>query len=68
MLVDPACGRRRFRYNEVGNLVEAVAGTGAVTRYEYDSMGVLVAVIDPLGGVTRYERDARGDVLYWLLR
>ena len=50
--------RRRFVYDDAGQLVQAVNGNGGVNRWEYDANGGAVDYIDPDGGVTRREFDA----------
>nr|VFJ44556.1 MAG: RHS repeat-associated core domain-containing protein [Candidatus Kentron sp. FW] len=53
----------RFRYDEMGNLIQTTDANGHVTRYEFDAMGRRVATIDANGHRTDTEYDLAGNMV-----
>ncbi|WP_436787585.1 DUF6531 domain-containing protein [Yinghuangia sp. YIM S10712] len=59
-IINPDGTRRRYTWDERGNLLSLVDEAGARTQYSYNASGALTQVTDALGGVTRYAPDAAG--------
>ncbi|CUV66606.1 conserved hypothetical protein [Sulfurovum sp. enrichment culture clone C5] len=53
-----------YRYDGLGNLMEAVDNAGNITSYTYDNVGRKISESDPDRGIHDYEYDALGNMTY----
>jgi len=54
-----------YRYDEVGNLIEAGDPLGRITRYSYDLLNRLIEQTDPMGFVHEFQYDPLGNLTDW---
>jgi YD repeat-containing protein len=61
-VTDAGGNTTRFKYDNVGNLIEVIDACGNTTRREYDAVGRLILVVDPIGNTTSIEYNGSGKV------
>lgn len=54
-VTDPAGNRRKFRYNDAGELIEATDVRGNVTHYTYNELGKIETITDGVGRTYTYQ-------------